>query len=126
MPEPRLTVTPVDLFAFGNRSAPRPPRLSMDIVCDDQGVLPADFSAIPQGATLFADPQQGGLSGHFHRLPAGTILPRGLAVKADGCDVIGDSPLPPSHHTLHVIEQMTADEFSSKFVQLPWEYGGRR
>ncbi len=93
---------------------------------DLQGLLPVDDSALPQGASMIADPKQSRLTGHYHRLPAGMILPRGLAVIADGCDVVADSLLPPGHYTLHITEPMTALEFIEKFAGLPWAYGGRQ
>ena len=120
-----MATTPVDLFVFGNRKGPRPPRVGLDIVPDDQGILQPDRSPIPQGALSFADPLRSGLTGPYHKLPAGTELPSGFAVTADGRDVLPESPLPETHHTIHVVETMSADQFVETFLNLPWEYGGR-
>jgi hypothetical protein len=88
-------------------------------------MLQADLSLTPQGASSFADPSRSGLTGHYHRLPMGTDLPPGMAVTADGRDVLPESPLPESHHTIHAIEPMLPSQFVQKFLTLPWEYGGR-
>ncbi|MDX1945769.1 MAG: hypothetical protein SFU86_10265 [Pirellulaceae bacterium] len=120
-----MASTTIDLFVFGNRHGPRPPRLGLDVLPDSQGWLPADTSSMPQGASSFADPVRSGLTGHYHRLPAGTELPTGLAVTADGCDVVPESPLPETHHTIHLESPMTAEQFLAAFLGLPWEYGGR-
>lgn len=121
-----MAATPTDLFVFGNRRGPRAPRVGLDVLADNEGNLPPDTSQTPQGASAFSDPKQSGLSGHYHRLPAGTELPVGIAVTADGCDVLPESPRPPSHYTMHVVKTMSAVRFVEAFLQLPWEYGGRQ
>lgn len=120
-----MATTPVDLFVFGNRRGPRPPRIGWDVSPNAEGVLHCDRTPIPQGASSFADPVRSGLTGHYHRLPAGTELPRGFAVTADGRDVLPESPLPETHHTIHPVETMSAEQFVETFLNLPWEYGGR-
>lgn len=116
----------IDLFAFGNRNGPRAPRIGRDVIPNEHGIVLADPSPFPQGASTFADPERSGLTGHFHRLPAGTELPRGLQITSDGCDVLPESPFPETHHTIHVVIPMTADDFVRQFLGLPGQYGGRR
>src|SRR5262245_36538092 len=101
-----MAKTAIDLFVFGNRNGPRAPRIGLDVVASDDGIIPPDSSPVPQGASAFADPRCSGLSGHFHRLPAGTELPVGWQITADGCDVLPESPLPETHHTLHIVVPM--------------------
>jgi hypothetical protein len=120
-----MATTPIDLFAFGNRKGPRPPRIGLDLLPDDAGFLHPDPSPMPPGASSFGDPARSGLTGHFHRLPAGSELPPELEVTADGCDRLPESPLPATHHTFHVTEPMPASAFIERFLNLPWEYGGR-
>jgi hypothetical protein len=121
-----MAKTLIDLFVFGNRNGPRAPRIGLDVVQNGEGIILPDTSPLPQGASMFADPRRSGLTGHFHRLPAGTELPQGLQITADGCDVLPESPLPETHHTLHVVIPMPADEFVRQFLSLPWQYGGRQ
>lgn len=117
--------TPVDLFVFGNRTGPRRPRVGTDIHPDGAGMIPAGAPPRPEGASTFADPAQAGLSGHYHIIPAGTELPEGLDVIADGRDVLQDSDMPETHHTIYATTDMPADEFIGQFLSLPWKYAGR-
>jgi hypothetical protein len=80
-----LTIT---LYAFGNRTSPRPPRPGMDITVENGLVKPTQP---PTGASTFADIRFAPLTGHYYRLDIGTRLLSGLAVKADGRNV-GGSP----------------------------------
>ena len=59
--------TTADIYSFGNKSAPR-------------------------GASNVLDVNSAPLSGHYHMLPAGTQMPDGLDIIADGIDVIPNSP----------------------------------
>ncbi len=118
------TTTPVDLHAFGNRAAPRPPRPSPDMEIVD-GVFVAEEPPLPHGASTFADPNQAGLTGQYHRLPAGTDLPDGFAVVADGSDVVPGSPQPPTHHTIYPTRDMPPEEFTQGFNDLPWQHEGK-
>ena len=81
---------PRDLYAFGNRLRPRPPRVEgvdlkpgqrADIIPNANGLVGPDT---PGGASLFSDPAQAPVAGHYHVLPAGTELPEGLVLVADG------------------------------------------
>jgi RHS repeat-associated protein len=118
------TTTPVDLHAFGNRTAPRPPRPSPDMEVVD-GVFVGQQPPLPHGASTFADPNEAGLTGQYHRLPGGTELPDGFAVVADGSDVVPGSPHPPTHHTVYPTRDMAPEEFTQGFNDLPWEHAGK-
>jgi hypothetical protein len=120
-----MATTTIDLYAFGNRFAPRPPRLGKDLFPDDSGLVGPEKPDRPQGASLFADPSRSGLTGHYHRLPVGTPLPEGLGLFADGIDVDRASPHPPTHHTLHPAVALPADRFVELYSNLPWEYAGK-
>jgi hypothetical protein len=80
----------------------------------------------PAGASAYADPFLAPLSGHYHRLPAGTELPEGFEVIADGREVIPDSPHEPTHHTIYPAAPMTYDRFVELYSGLPWKYGGKK
>jgi hypothetical protein len=115
-----------DLYAFGNRTGPRPPRVGVDVVPDANGMLAPQTLSDKMGASTFADPSQAPLNGHYHRLPAGTELPSGLDVLADGLDVTPRSRHPASHHTIFNTVEMTVDRYIDLFRNLPWEYGGKK
>lgn len=77
--------TPTDLYAFGNIAGPRPPRImgynrqpgqDADLILDHNGMVGPTNP--PRGASTFADPNKAPVRGHYHRLPAGTRLPREL------------------------------------------------
>lgn len=115
-----------DLFAFGNRDGPRPPRDGIDIFPDASGMISSQSPPLPHGASTFADVSQAPLTGQYHRLPAGTQLPEGLNVVADGVDVIPNSPHPSTHHTIYPSRTMLSDEFVQLYNDLPWEYAGKK
>jgi hypothetical protein len=121
-----MSKTAIDFFVFGNRNGPRAPRIGLDVVPNEEGIILPDSSPLPQGALAFGDPRRSGLSGHFHRLPAGIELPPGWQITADGCDVLPESSLSETHHTIHVVIPMPAEEFVFLFLNLPWQYGGRQ
>jgi hypothetical protein len=116
--------TKIGLFASGSRSGPRPPRLGIDFVSDAAGTIGPEQPPFPAGASLFADPQQAPLRGHYHRLTAGTMIPPGLNIIADGID--SHSIHPATHHTLYPITKMSPQQFESAFLALPWQYSGRK
>ncbi len=115
-----------DLYAFGNRAGPRPPRPGKDVIPDANGMLAPQVLPDKMGASTFADPNQAPLRGHYHRLPAGTELPDGLDVVADGLDVDLASHHPPTHHTIFNTVEMALDRFVDLFLNLPWQYGGKK
>lgn len=119
---------PVDLFAFGNATKPRSPRPSdfgLDVPDLSQIILAQDPPA-PHGASTFADALGAPVSGHYHLLPAGTELPNGIDIIADGSDVLPGSVMPPTHHTIYNTIQMTYGEFLQIFENLPWQYAGKK
>lgn len=119
-------VTSVDLYAFGNRGGPRPPRASIDVFVDASGMVGPESPPFPGGASLLADPFQSRLHGHYHVLPKGTVLPDELAIIADGSDVDPNSRHGPTHHTLYPVAQLAMDRFTELFVRLPWQYAGKK
>ena len=119
-------VTVVDLYAFGNAQGPRPPRVGQDLEPDEAGFIPPGEPPEPPGASTFGDPDQAPLTGIYWKLPAGTPLPVGLLVIADGSDVLEGSQQPPTHHTIFASEAMPAQRFVDLYAALPWERAGRR
>ena len=120
-----MATTAVDLFAFGNRAGPRPPRLSVDLFSDSAGMVGPENPVRPYGASAVADLATARVRGHYHRLPAGTVLPDGLGVVADGSDVLTPARHGPSHHTFYPAVAMPFVRFVELFMNLPWQYGGR-
>src|SRR5207245_517808 len=106
-----MQVTPADLYVFGRRSGPRPPRLNVDVFPDHAGLLGPQGPKDPLGASAFSDPLRTPLNGHYHKLPVGTILPAGLEVVADGTDANPNSHHSPTHHTFFPTVTMGAAEF---------------
>jgi hypothetical protein len=120
-----------DLYAFGNRTKPRDPRIPGynrgtgergDLYMGSNGLVGPEYPPTPNGASTFGDPYQAPVSGHFHKIPQGIPLPEGLAVIADGSDVGG--PHPPTHHTIYPTRAMFPQEFIDKFQSLLWTYAG--
>lgn len=116
-----------DLFAFGGNPAgpqpfPRGPRAGIDIDVINS-MVSAQTPPGPQGATTYIDPALAPLTGHYYRLPAGTLLPAGLDIFADGADVGGTMPW--GHRTVYPTVDMSFDEFIGGFRQLGWQYGGK-
>ena len=113
---------PTDLHAFGNKTRPRPPRIGKDLAVDPAGRV--NPTSPPEGASTFGDPNQAPLTGHYHKVPAGTPLPEGVGVRPDGVDVGGSHP--STHHTIYPTQPMTFSQFVDKFLSLPWQYGGKK
>jgi hypothetical protein len=93
---------------------------------DANGLMGPERPPFPTGASLFADSNEAPLTGHYHRLPAGTVLPAGLDVVADGIDVHLNSPHARTHHTLFPTGKVSERKFISDFLSLPWQYAGRK
>ncbi len=115
-----------NLFAFGSKTAPRVPRIGVDVFPDTAGIISSQTPPLPNGVSTFTDISQAPLTGHYHVLPTGTQLPDGLSLVADGSDVIPNSPHPPTHHTIYPTKNMTLEEFTGLFNSLPWQYGGKK
>lgn|GEM_PF-1304862 len=118
-------IVPRDVHAFGGNDQigrPRPPRSGYDIPVDETGMVPAQQPPNANGASTYGDPIAGGLTGSYHRLRAGTKLPPGLGIVADGQDVNPQSPHAPTHHTIYPTEGMTYDRFTGLYQGLGWEY----
>jgi len=113
----------VDLFALGSRGSPRPPRIGVDAETDANGLV--IVTRPPTGASTFADRavmRRLRLTGHLHRLPAGSFLGEELAVLADGIDVGG--PHAPAHHTIWPPAPIAYERFVELYLNLPWQYWG--
>jgi hypothetical protein len=121
-----MTVTPTDVYAFGNRLGPRLPRSNQDVFPDSAGMVGPESGPPWRGPSTFANPLLAPLTGHYHRLPKGTPLPDGLGIVADGCDVDSTSPLLATHHTVYPTLRMPLDQFIELFRNLPWEYAGKK
>jgi len=80
----------------------------------------------PAGASTFGDPAAAELTGQIWRVPAGTPLPAGLLVIADGRDVLPSGEQAPTHHTIYAAERMPFDAFVELFASLPWSRAGKR
>jgi hypothetical protein len=93
---------------------------------DQEGMVGPEQPPDPRGGSTFSDHQLAPLTGPYHRLPKGTILPAGVAVVADGRDVRSDSPWEPTHHTIYPAERMLGTDFVKLFLELPWEYVGKK
>ena len=78
------------------------------------------------GASTVADVTSVALTGHYFLLPAGTELPEGLDVVADGQDVLPDSIHPPTHRTIFPSRRMNWERFVELFENLPWQYAGKK
>jgi hypothetical protein len=113
-----ITIT---LYAFGNRTSPRPPRSNLDLTVINDSVVPTQP---PTGASTFADIRYAPLTGHYYRLDKGTRLPSGLAVNADGKEVGGTHS--PTHHTIYPSRPMLIIEFVEKFLNCGWVYVGKK
>lgn len=121
-----IDTVPTDIYAFGKSGEPREPRPGIDVILDEEGSVLPQVPPLPRGASTFTDPLATDLTGHYHRLPAGTRLPEGMAVIADGVDVIPESQHGPGHYTLYPTEKMGFEEFKNKYNSLPWEHAGNK
>jgi hypothetical protein len=117
---------PRDLHAFGSTTKPRDPRLGKDIDPNPDGSVGPEPKEPPwpNGASTFGDVEQSGLTGHYHRIAAGTRMASGLRVIADGRDVGG--PASETHHTIFPVEQMPFPAFVDRFQGLGWAHAGKR
>ncbi|MED1790097.1 hypothetical protein P4V47_21930 [Brevibacillus laterosporus] len=122
-----LQKTETDLYAFGNKAGPRGARPKQDFnVAEFEDYVGPNFPPLPKGASTVTDVNKAPLSGHYHVLPAGTELPSGLGVIADGKDVLKNSTHGPGHNTIYPTRQMTVNQFNELLKSLPWEYGGKK
>jgi hypothetical protein len=117
--------TPTELHAFGNASGPRPPR-PQDMEVGPDGMLVPQSGPSTTGASTMGDPNEASLTGPYYRIPAGTELPEGFGVVADGEDVLPGSGNPRTHHTIFPTRPMTPEEFAEGFQSLPWTRAGRK
>lgn len=115
------------MYSFGNSSGPRGARPAKDFEVEDfDSIVGPEVGPLPKGASNFLDVNNVPLKGHYHKLPAGTQMPDGLDVIADGIDVIPNSPHGVGHHTIYPTRPMTVKEFNELFKSLPWQPGGNK
>ncbi|GGN44613.1 hypothetical protein FHR83_004541 [Actinoplanes campanulatus] len=116
-----MVVTNHVFWRFGNASGPgriRPSDLGEDPIGPFRPENPQD---IVLGVSVFRWPELSGLTGKRWRLPAGTVLPEGLGIHADGSDAGGQGPL--GHALLFPTECMSHAKFCALVQGLPWERG---
>lgn len=122
-------VTPRDLYAFGNRAHPREarPRQDFGVGSEEEEVGP-ERPPLPRGASTFSDVDEAPLTGHYHKLAGGTLLPDELGVVADGRDVHDNlhEAHGVGHHTIYPAVRMQVRHFNVLFMGLGWVYQGRR
>ncbi|HIE5949033.1 TPA: RHS repeat-associated core domain-containing protein, partial [Burkholderia cepacia] len=125
-----LAKTTCDLYAFGNASGPREPRIqgvntkpgqNADLIADAAGMVGPTTEG---GASTFGDVNKAPISGTYHKLPAGSELPDGIEVVADGKDVGGSHAA--THHTVCPSKRMSGQTFVEKFKNLPWIKAGKK
>ena len=117
--------TTADIYSFGNKSAPRGARPDKDFGVENfDSIVGPESGPLPKGASNFLDANTAPLNGHYHRLPAGTQMPDGLDIIADGIDVMPNSPHGVGHYTIFPTRAMTVNEFNDLYKSLPWQYGG--
>ena len=120
------SITNVDLYAFGNRASPRPPRPDADIILDADGMIGPEAGDFPAGASTFAETSGLPLGGHLHKLAAGTPLPAGLGFRADGRDAQPRSTHAATHHTIFPAFRMSYDLFVALYLSWPRSYAGKK
>jgi RHS repeat-associated protein len=117
---------PTQLHAFGNLTQPRGPRPSDFNLPDESGTVGPETPPLPKGASTFGNPFVAPLSGHYHTIPRGILVPPGLGVAADGPEFVPGSTHFPTHHTIYPVSPMPFQVFRDKFFELPWTYAGRK
>ena len=113
-----IRIIPVDLNTFSTNPKARPK--DFEETSDDFSVKSQSGKKFPLGASCAADVDKTSLNGKYRTLPAGTVLPEGLAVKADGKDVYPASKHYEGHHTIYPTKEMTFQEFNELYKNLPW------
>lgn len=118
-----------DLFAFGNASGPRGPRLQdfgIGNPTDIVGPLTPDpVTRAVNGASTYTDPAIAPLTGHYWKVATNTPLSQGSAVSADGSDIPGGTA-PAGHRTIYPAAAMTFEQFRADFLALPWKLAGKK
>ena len=119
--------TTSDIYSFGNKSSPRGARPMQDFGVESfDSIVGPEHGPLPKGASNVLNVNDAPLNGHYHILPAGTQMPDGLDIVADGIDVVPNSPHGVGHHTIFPTREMTVNEFNELFKSLPWQYGGKK
>ena len=122
-------ITNSNLYATGNKSKPRALRIDeynlkpgqkADLYLGKNGLTTPNQG----GASTFKTPEQLPLTGNYHKIPEGTTLPNGLAVKFDGQDVSGT--MSPGHATIYPTKPMKPETYVELYNSLPWEHIGKK
>lgn len=131
-PSAETSQTGKDLYAFGGKrddGYPRPPRPGdFEVESPDDHIgpyRPETPGDVVPGASSYTSVEAGqveGLTGQVFRLPAGTELPSGVGVHADGEDVGGQRP--EGHRTTYPTERMSLADFQDRYQDLSWEWHG--
>lgn len=121
-----LNTIPEDLNAFGNSTQPRNARAVQDFGVESGNDIIGNSQTEVKGASTFANVNKAPLTGKYYTLPAGTRLPDGLGVVADGIEVNPSSGHTETHYTICPTKPMTVDEFNKLYQSLPWKYGGKK
>ena len=122
-----ITTIPDDLYAFGKSSKPRNARAVKDFgVTENSDTVKAQTSPFPKGGSTVLDVNNSSFTGHYHKLPRGTVLPDGLGVIADGIDVNAQSTHGKGHHTIFPTVDMSVDNFTDLHQSLPWSHSGKK
>src|SRR6266542_965475 len=122
-----VSVTGHDLYVSGSKKRPEPAwRNGKEYELDGDGkVVPGarGEDGWPLGISTNTSPSgvpRNSSNTHLYRLPAGTTLPAGMKVVADGTDAGGPGPL--GHHTFYPTTAVSPSDFRGDFRGLDgWE-----
>lgn len=118
-----FTTCPYDLYHFGKSKSAREPRCRDFGVEGRDEVVPLGELPLPFGASLLGDVGRTTLAGPYYRLPAGTQLPKGYAIVADGSDAVPGSQQPETHHTFFATDEgIPFEDVCRAWMGLPWQY----
>ena len=127
--------TTEDLYAAGNLEGPkgaRPRDFGISDLSERVGPQPRPTSPADdiKGASTAISMETLQATGQVHRIPAGTELPEGLAVHADGEDVVVNGvkgTAPEGHRTVYSTDPtITGNEFNRRFRGMGWEHVGKK
>ena len=90
------------------------------------GIVGPESGPLHKGASNLLNVNDAPLNGHYHMLPAGTQMPDGLSIVADGIDVVPDSTHGVGHYTIFPTREMTVSEFNELYKSLHWKYRGKK
>jgi RHS repeat-associated protein len=129
--EIREEKTDKDLYVFEKILVrKKDPNGKGDVTLDqDDNVANQSGKEFPEGKSFYSDKDKAPLTGIWYRIPAGSTLPVGTQMIADGRDVNPRSPHPEGHHTLYPTVKMPYDVFNTLvvgFIQTNFVETGRK